>query len=337
MIAIYGRRRVGKTYLVRTFYQTQIVFEFTGIHEASTKDQLENFSIALQSAIKSSVSLAIPESWLQAFAMLTSYISELPSGKAAILFFDEFPWIETRKSGFLKAFDHWWNTQASKFSHIKVVICGSAASWMIDKVINNRGGLHNRVTQSIRLLPFTLGETEQYLQSRGIKLEKYSLLQIYMAMGGIPHYLRNINPGESPAQIIDRLCFSKDGLLKNEFNNLYTALFANAQNHELVIRTLANKGKGLTRKEIIAECGFTSGGTTSKILDELEESGFITPYIPFEKTKNESIYKLSDEYSLFYLKFIEHAKDMGSGAWLRQYNTSAYTIWSGFAFETVCL
>ena len=145
------------------------------------------------------------------------------------------------------------------------------------------------------------------------------------------------NPGESPAQIIDRLCFSKDGLLKNEFNNLYTALFANAQNHELVIRTLANKGKGLTRKEIIAECGFTSGGTTSKILDELEESGFITPYIPFEKTKNESIYKLSDEYSLFYLKFIEHAKDMGSGAWLRQYNTSAYTIWSGFAFETVCL
>jgi hypothetical protein len=177
--------------------------------------------------------------------------------------------------------------------------------------------LHNRVTQSIRLLPFTLGETEQYLQSRGIILEKYSLLQIYMTMGGIPHYLRNINPGESPAQIIDRLCFSKDGLLKNEFNNLYTALFANAQNHELVIRTLANKGKGLTRKEIIAECGFTSGGTTSKILDELQESGFITPYIPFEKTKNESIYKLSDEYSLFYLKFIEHAKDMGSGAWLR--------------------
>jgi uncharacterized protein len=337
LIAIYGRRRVGKTYLVRTFYQNQIVFEFTGIHEASTKDQLENFSIALQSAIKSSVPLAIPESWLQAFAMLTSYISELPSDKAAVLFFDEFPWIETRKSGFLKAFDHWWNTQASKLSHIKVVICGSAASWMIDKVINNRGGLHNRVTQSIRLLPFTLGETEQYLQSRGIILEKYSLLQIYMTMGGIPHYLRNINPGESPAQIIDRLCFSKDGLLKNEFNNLYTALFANAQNHELVIRTLANKGKGLTRKEIIAECGFTSGGTTSKILDELQESGFITPYIPFEKTKNESIYKLSDEYSLFYLKFIEHAKDMGSGAWLRQYNTSAYAIWSGFAFETVCL
>jgi AAA+ ATPase superfamily predicted ATPase len=337
LIAVYGRRRVGKTYLVHAFYKDHLVFEFTGIHEASTKDQLENFSLALQSATKSPIRIAIPESWLQAFGMLTDYISHLPTSQPAVLFFDEFPWIETRKSGFLKAFDHWWNTQASKLSHIKVVICGSAASWMIDKVINNRGGLHNRVTQTIRLLPFTLGETEQYLQSRGIVLEKYSLLQIYMAMGGIPHYLRNINPGESPAQIIDRLCFTKDGLLKKEFNNLYAALFANAQQHELVIRTLAGKGKGLTRKEIIAVCGFTSGGTTSKILNELEESGFITPYIPFQKTKNESIYKLSDEYSLFYLKFIEHAKDMGSGAWLRQYNTSAYTIWGGLAFETVCL
>jgi len=337
LIAVYGRRRVGKTYLVHAFYNKHIVFEFTGIHDANTEEQLTNFRDTLQLATKSLIPLAIPESWLQAFGMLTSYISQLPTTQPAVFFFDEFPWIETRKSGFLKAFDHWWNTQASKFSHIKVVICGSAASWMIDKVINNRGGLHNRVTQTIRLLPFTLGETEQYLQSRGIVLEKYSLLQIYMAMGGIPHYLRNINPGESPAQIIDRLCFTKDGLLKNEFKNLYAALFANAQQHELVIRILANKGKGLTRKEIIAECGLTSGGTTSKILNELEESGFITPYIPFEKAKNESIYKLSDEYSLFYLKFIEHAKDMGSGAWLRQYNTSAYTIWSGFAFETVCL
>jgi AAA+ ATPase superfamily predicted ATPase len=337
LIAVYGRRRVGKTYLIRAFYKNVLAFELTGIHEAGTKTQLENFSLALQAATKSTVPLAIPASWLQAFSMLTAYISHLPTDQPAVLFFDEFPWIETHKSGFLKAFDHWWNTQASKLSHIKVVICGSAASWMIDKIINNRGGLHNRVTQSIRLLPFTLGETEQYLQSRSIVLEKYSLLQLYMAMGGIPHYLHNINPGESPAQIIDRLCFTKDGLLKNEFNNLYAALFANAQQHELVIRTLASKGEGLTRNEIIAECGFTSGGTTSKILNELEESGFITPYIPFQKKKNESIYKLSDEYSLFYLKFIENAKDTGSGAWLRQYNNSAYTIWRGFAFEAVCL
>ncbi len=135
----------------------------------------------------------------------------LPPDKPAVFFFDEFPWIETHKSGFLKVFDHWWNTQASKLSHVKVVICGSAASWMIDKILNDKGGLHNRVTQTIRLMPFNLGETEAYLQSRGVVLEKYGILQLYMAMGGIPHYLRNINAGESPAQIIDRLFLLKMG------------------------------------------------------------------------------------------------------------------------------
>jgi hypothetical protein len=336
LIAIYGRRRVGKTHLVRTFCKDAIVFEFTGIHGVMMKTQLENFSQVLQLATKSTLALAIPANWLQAFMMLDTYLNTLPTDKPAVIFFDEFPWIETHKSGFLQAFDHWWNASASRKSYLKVIICGSAASWMIDKIINNRGGLHNRVTQTIRLLPFTLGETQAYLQTKGVSLDQYSQLQLYMAMGGVPHYLRNINPGESAAQIIDRLCFAKDGALKNEFNNLYKSLFANSENHERVIRALAAKGKGLTRNEIIAECSFTSGGTTSRILQELEESGFITPYIPFQKKANESIYKLSDEYSLFYLKFIERAKDSQVGAWLRQYGTSAYAIWSGFAFESVC-
>jgi len=336
LIAIYGRRRVGKTHLVRTFCKDAIVFEFTGIHGVMMKTQLENFSQVLQLATKSTLALAIPANWLQAFMMLDTYLNTLPTDKPAVIFFDEFPWIETHKSGFLQAFDHWWNASASRKSYLKVIICGSAASWMIDKIINNRGGLHNRVTQTIRLLPFTLGETQAYLQTKGVSLDQYSQLQLYMAMGGVPHYLRNINPGESAAQIIDRLCFAKDGALKNEFNNLYKSLFANSENHERVIRALAAKGKGFTRNEIIAECSFTSGGTTSRILQELEESGFITPYIPFQKKANESIYKLSDEYSLFYLKFIERAKDSQVGAWLRQYGTSAYSIWSGFAFESVC-
>ena len=336
LIAIYGRRRVGKTYLVRTFCKEEMVFEFTGIHGATMKTQLENFSRALQLAAKSGVALAIPANWLQAFMMLDTYIDTLPSGKPAVIFFDEFPWTDTRKSGFLQAFDHWWNASASKKPHLKVVICGSAASWMIDRIINNRGGLHNRVTQTIRLLPFTLGETQAYLKSKAVILDQYNQLQLYMAMGGIPHYLRNINPGESAAQAIDRLCFTKDGPLKIEFSNLYKSLFAHSENHERVIRALAAKGKGLTRNEIISECGFTSGGTTSRILQELEESGFITPYIPFQKNTNEGIYKLSDEYSLFYLKFIERAKDTAGGAWLRQYGTPAYISWSGFAFESVC-
>ena len=157
-----------------------------------------------------------------------------------------------------------------------------------------------------------------------------------MALGGIPHYLRNINPGESAAKIINRLCFSKDGPLKNEFNNLYRALYTHAEHHEKVIRALAAKGKGLTRTQIIQECGLTSGGAATRVLKELEEPGFISPYFPFQKHAKDAIYKLSDEYSLFYLKFIEHPKDMAEGAWFRIYRTPAYTSWSGLAFESVC-
>lgn len=336
LIAVYGRRRVGKTYLIRTFLKDAIVFECTGIHNASKQTQLENFSQALQITTKSQLPLAIPNTWLKAFGMLQTYLAALATDKPAVIFFDEFPWIETHKGGFLQAFDHWWNAYASKHAHIKVVICGSAASWMIDKIINDRGGLHNRVTQTIRLLPFTLGETREYLHHKNVRLDTYSQLQLYMAMGGIPHYLRNINPGESAAQIIDRLCFAKDGPLKNEFNNLYKSLFADSDSHQKIIRALAGKSKGLNRNGIIAECGFTTGGNTSKLLKELEESGFISPYTSFEKASNDVLYKLSDEYSAFYLKFIEHARDTATGAWLRQFGTPAYTIWSGFAFESVC-
>jgi AAA+ ATPase superfamily predicted ATPase len=336
LVAVYGRRRVGKTFLIRTFFNPHLVFEFTGVHEAGMADQLQHFTTTLQQAMKSPVPIAVPTSWIQAFSYLDQYLDSLPKNKPAVLFFDEFPWIHTQKSGFLQAFDHWWNHSATRKSHIKVVICGSAASWMIDKILNNRGGLHNRVTRRIRLLPFTMAETEQYLHSRAVKLDHYRLLQLYMALGGIPHYLYTIEKGESTAQIIDRLCFAKDGLLKNEFTNLYESLFSNPQHHEVVVRALSKKGKGLTRNEIIDVCGFTSGGGITQILTELEESGFISSYIPFNRSEKDAIYKLSDEYSLFYLKFMEGSKDTGAGSWLRQIKSPSYISWSGIAFESVC-
>ena len=337
LIAVYGRRRVGKTYLIRTYLKDSLVFEMTGIHGAKLTDQLKNFSLALGFAIKSQAPIAIADSWLQAFYDLDRYLlDKLDPNNPAVLFFDEFPWIHSPRSNFLRAFDHWWNSSGTRRTNLKVVICGSAASWMIEKILNDRGGLHNRVTQAIRLLPFTLGETEAFLRNTGVVLDQYQILQVYMAMGGIPYYLQQIVPGESAAQIIDRLCFTRNGPLKTEFKNLYESLFDNSEQHEKVVRVLAQKGKGLTRDEIIKECHLTTGGGTSKMLKELEESGFITAHIPFGKTANENVYKLSDEYSLFYQKFIETTKMTGEGTWLRQMTTASYLSWSGFAFESVC-
>jgi hypothetical protein len=286
--------------------------------------------------MKSPAPLAAPDSWLIAFHQLENFLTPIIKKKRAVIFFDEFPWMQTHKSNFLKAFEHFWNSYATMYSNLTVVICGSAASWMIQNVVNNRGGLHNRLTQRLQLLPFTLQETEAYLHSRSVKIDRYQLLQLYMAMGGIPEYLKNIKPGESSTQAIDRLFFTKQAILKDEFANLYPALFENADNHITVIRALAAVSKGMTRNEIITASGLSSGGTMTKVLNELEKSGFITSYIPFAKTSKETEYRLTDEYSLFYLKYIEKSRATGNGTWLRLSESTSWKSWSGYAFEGIC-
>ncbi|MHA4809714.1 AAA family ATPase [Flavitalea flava] len=337
LIAIYGRRRVGKTFLIRSVYEKHLVFEFTGVHEAKMKEQLEGFGLALKKAMNSPADLATPPSWAAAFHLLENFLTPLVKEKKTVIFFDEFPWIHTQKSNFLTAFDHFWNSWASRHSNLAVVICGSAASWMIRNIVNSRGGLHNRVTIRMRLLPFSLSETKAYLRSRSIELDHYQILQLYMTMGGIPQYLRVALPGESAMQVIDRIFFTRQGPFKDEFSNLYEALFDNPAHHVAVIRVLADMGKGMTRKEIIDVTELSSGGTATKILTELEESGFIMTYIPFEKISKELVYRLTDEYSLFYLRFIEKGRAKGAGTWLRLSEGAAWTSWSGYAFEAICL
>ena len=336
LVAVYGRRRVGKTFLIRRVFSKQLAFEFSGIHHETLAHQLESFATALTIS-SSSLPLARPASWIQAFQMLITYLTPQIKKQRKVIFFDEFPWINTPKSGFLRAFENFWNTWASRQENLVVVICGSAAAWMIQKVINNRGGLHNRVSRRIRLLPFTVGETEAYLKARKINLDQYQILQLYMVMGGIPQYLKEIQPGESSIQAIDRVCFSKDGLLRDEFRNLYNSLFDNAGSHMDVVKALAKKGKGLTRKEIIETCKLTSGGGITQLLEELTESGFITPYIPFDKAVKDSIYKLTDEYSNFYMKFLENLKPGGTGSWIKFAGGSSWRSWSGTAFEGICM
>ncbi|MBE7170125.1 MAG: AAA family ATPase [Williamsia sp.] len=335
LVAVYGRRRVGKTFLIRNSFEKQLLFEISGIHNASLNQQLENFSEAL--SLATGLTIAKLDSWMQAFRMLTDYLTPLVKRQQKVIFFDEFPWIHTPRSGFLQAFEHFWNTWASRQKNLVVVICGSAAAWMIQRVINNRGGLHNRVTRRIRLLPFTIAETAAFLKQRVVSLDFYQILQLYMVMGGIPQYLKEIQAGESAVQAIDRMCFTKDGLLQSEFKNLFYSLFDKADEHIQVIRALAKNGAGMTRNEIIANCSLKSGGGTTQLLEELTESGFIVPHIPFDRTAKDSIFKLSDEYSYFYLKFIENSKFQGAGSWIRFSAGASWKSWSGFAFERVCM
>jgi len=337
MVAIFGRRRVGKTYLVRTFFENKIDLEFTGVQNASLHEQLKAFSFLVQNYASSPQKLTQPKTWLDAFLQLITVLEDNKKTKRKrIVFFDELPWLATHKSGFLKAFGFFWNNWASK-NNMMIIICGSAASWMIQKIVKDKGGLHNRITRRIRLKPFNLIETQEFLVSKKIKLNHYQTLLIYMLMGGIPHYLKELENGKSALQNIDAICFSEDGLLVDEFNNLYAALFKNSANHIAIIRALAKNRKGLTRREIIQYSGLSDGGGLSKVLDELSSSGFIASYYPFGKKTRTSLYRLVDEYSLFYLNFIEKNKRNVQGAWKSLSQSAVFKSWSGYAFESVCL
>lgn len=336
MVAVIGRRRVGKTYLIRRAYHENIVFEMTGLQHATKDDQLQNFSDQLTAYSNSPLPIEKPKNWQAAFQLLIRYIEGLASDRKQVVFFDELPWISTPRSGFLSAFGLFWNSWASR-KNIVIVICGSAASWMINKVVRNTGGLYNRITKRIHLKPFNLAETSEFLQSRNVRMDHYQTLHLYMAMGGIPHYLKEVVAGKSSVQNIDEICFADSGLLHSEFENLYYALFEEADRHIKIIRALASVRKGLNRKEIIVTTKLPDGGGTTKVIDELASSGFITGYYDFGKKRKDITYRLTDEYSYFFLKFIENRRNEGRGSWQRLSQTQTWKSWSGYAYESICL
>ncbi len=336
LIAIVGRRRVGKTFLVREVYKQNKVFEMTGLKDAGLKLQLNNFAMQMDIYLPTSQGHNTFSNWLMAFNALTKALMNYEGGIKPVVFFDELPWIAGKRSGFTEALGHWWNNWASQ-QNIIVVLCGSAASWMIKNVVNAKGGLHNRITKLFTLLPFTLKETKEFLSSRGINISHYQIIQLYMALGGIPFYLEQITKGKSAAQIIQEICFSKDGILRNEFENLYPALFDNSGKHIKIIEALASKRDGLERQQILQLSGMTDGGWFSNILKELEVSGFISSSAPIGKKKKDTLYRLTDEYSYFYISFIKSTRKDHNLNWMDISAGQEYKIWCGYAFENLCL
>lgn len=336
MVALVGRRRVGKTYLVREVYKGRINFELTGIQHAKKVSQLQNFVLTLEKYFPAFVLKEQPTTWLKAFHELTRALETIPNDQKQVVFLDELPWLGSPKSGFIEGLSYFWNSWASK-QNIVVVICGSAASWMIKKVIQDKGGLHNRVTRLLYLFPFTLAETEAYCKYKGIKWNRYLLLQIYMTMGGIPMYLDQLKSGLSAIQNIQEICFEPTGYLYNEFGRLYASLFKNHENHISIIRTLASKRKGLTRMEIIKFSKFSNGGKLTETLEELEKSGFITVYGGYGKKVKQSLYRLTDFFSLFYLTYIEPLGKTTSFDFTSLSDLPNWRIWGGYAYENVSL
>jgi len=341
-VALYGRRRIGKTYLIKSYFtnaKPSIFFHMTGLKDGSVKAQLEIFGDTLRETFN--INIANPTTWMKAFAMLTESTKQYSVNQKIIIFLDELPWMASPRSRLLQALDHFWNTKWLYNNNLKIIVCGSAASWMLDNIVNAKGGLHNRLTRRINLQPFTLIEAKEYLSYRGVKLNNDQILELYMAIGGVPHYLKEIKPGLSAQQIISKICFSHGSLLLTEYDNLLASLFKHSAIYEEILAILAKHPGGIDKK-IIAQRATKStlGGRLSKRLDELESAGFIKKFIPYGNTSKDSYYKLIDEYTIFYLKWIApHRSDidnMDDLIWEQLCLTSGYKSWSGYAFEALC-
>lgn len=339
LVAVYGRRRIGKTYLVDETFKGYITFRHAGLSPVEEnkngmlKAQLEHFyySLLLQGMKKCKK----PETWLEAFYLLEKHLEEIDDGTRQVVFLDELPWMDTPRSGFMTAFEGFWNTWGCHRDNLMLVICGSANSWILDKLINSHGGLYNRVTYEIKLAPFTLSECEDFYESKNVKMSRYDIVQSYMILGGIPYYMNYFQRGKSLAQNIDAVLFHKQGKLREEYHRLFASVFSNPERMKRIVEFLYTRNSGYTRSEISKELGTQDGGSLSQNLNALIASDFVIKYIPFGKGRREH-YKLVDPFCLFYLHFINKKQDPGETFWQQHVTSQQVVSWRGYAFENVC-
>ncbi|GAB5411701.1 MAG: ATP-binding protein [Chlamydiales bacterium] len=344
-IAVHGRRRVGKTFLIKHCIEELNLNSMvvTGLKDGTHDKQLEIFKRAFEKTFLPIHKLASPENWIEAFDQLTKQIDQLPKKKPFVIFLDELPWLATAKSGLLQAIDHFWNTEWVHRENIKLIACGSAASWIIDNLINAKGGLHNRLTASILLKPFNIQETKEFFVSRSIRMNLSQILDIYLVMGGIPHYLKALDKGLSAMQNINQLCFTANGLLYNEFDRLFSSLFKNSEAYLEIVQILAKQPQGTDQQTLEKILKLSaSGGTLTKRLAALEAAGFIISFIPYGREKKGIYYRIIDEYTLFYLKWVKPVSNRiklassQSNYWQSKSQSAHWKSWVGFAFEAFC-
>lgn len=334
LIIVYGRRRVGKTFLINQYFDNQFAFKVTGIYGQTKEVQISNFMASLNEMSRRKYDEA--NNWFEAFRYLKAYTKTLSKKKKQVFFFDEMPWMDNKKSDFLSAFEWFWNDYASTVDNLVFIVCGSATSWMDEKIANNKGGLFNRQTCRLYLKPFKLYEVEKYLQEKGINWSRYDISECYMIMGGIPYYLSLLDNSISYKQNIDKLFFSPNGELWDEFDHLYRTLFTNSDDYIKVVSSLSEKLGGLTRLEIIEKTGLSSGGELTKILDNLILSGFVRVSNFYNKKKKDALYQLADYYTLFYYRYIHKNYGKDEHYWSNAIDNPARKVWAGLTFEQIC-
>jgi len=334
-VVVFGRRRVGKTFLVREFFKNDFTFYHTGMANSTKKKQIQAFNTSLNKYGNTKFSQS--KDWFDSFQQLEKLIISNRKRGKKIIFIDEMPWLDTKRSDFISALEYFWNSFASARKDIVFIACGSATSWITNKILKNHGGLHNRVTRQIYLQPFTLKECEEYYASQKIVMSRYEMVENYMIFGGIPYYLSFMRKDLSMAQNVDELLFNRQSPLFNEFENLYASLFRNAENHLKIVEVLSKKSRGLTRDEILSTTKIANGGNFTQTLNDLELCGFIRKYNGFSNKERNALYQLCDFYTLFYFYYLKKNSFDDEHFWTNLIESGQHRAWSGYSFEQVCL
>lgn len=334
LVAIYGRRRVGKTFLIKSFFNQQFDFYFIGAFETQKSIQLRLFQSELERY--SGVKRKKPQDWFEAFEQLRDYLSSL-NKERIVVFLDELPWMDTPKSNFIQAFSYFWNSWASNVNEMKFFVCGSATTWMLSKLIGDKGGMHGRVNRQIYLRPFNLNETEAFLRSKNIDWTQLQIAQTYMVMGGIPYYLDMLNPTYTAEENIDHLFFEEGAVLRTEYDFVFRSLFKDSSVYQTVIETLAKKSMGMTRDEIAQIAKLQNSGALTEVLENLRRCDFIRTYTAFGKKSHGQMFQLVDLFSLFHNRFISQTSSQDSHFWHNMQDNPARKTWEGYAFEQICL
>lgn len=345
-VAVYGRRRVGKTFLIDEALEGKITFRHAGLSPVEIENlqdekksksvmklQLKHFYMSLlRHGMKKSHQ---PASWLEAFYMLEDLLEKMDASKRQVVFLDELPWMDTPRSGFVTAFEGFWNTWACHRHNLMLVVCGSATSWIQDNFINNHGGLYGRTTREIHLSPFTLKECEEFYRSRGVKWSRYDIAQSYMVMGGIPYYMKYVEKGMSIDQAVNALFFDERARLKDEYDRLFASIFSKPEEMKAIIEAMSKRHSGWTRQEILEMTGLSDNGAFSKMLKALVASDFAVSYVPFGMGNSDEHFKLTDPFCWFWLHFVKGKKRLAADFWKGDASQSVVT-WRGIAFEELC-
>mgnify|MGYP004442943939 FL=1 len=335
LIAVYGRRRVGKTFLVKNFFEGNFDFYCTGIYDGTKKEQLGNFATAIKEFFNTEKKPKFTD-WFEAFEQLKACIRKLEKEKV-VVFIDEMPWFDTTRSRFLKAFEWFWNSWGADQQNLKIIVCGSATTWIMSKLLGDKGGMHNRVTKRLKISPFTLAEAEEMLSKNNIAMDRYQIVQLYMALGGVPFYLQKVKAGYSASQCIDQLFFEDNAELSIEYNILFRSLFKEGVKYRQVVECLSRYMKGMTREELLQSLKWEDTGKVSTILENLCNCDFLRSYSAYGKKERGKFYQLTDMFTLFHLRFVKGYSGGDESHWSTMASSKSIDSWSGYAFEQVCL